>query len=107
MTTKTPTTRHRRAKLRPEFDFAPLVIQLVQAYLGPRTVAKLTTTQATQIQQLAGHLAGQLGLVLTEPDYTLSVGTTPLRDRQIKALDNDGFLTTTELASLAKQAGVG
>jgi len=72
-TTK-PTTRASRAKRRPELELPPLLVQAVLDYLGPRVVAKLTSTQATQVHQLAGHMAGQLGIMLTG-GYQLRVET--------------------------------
>lgn len=73
MTTK-KTARASRAKRRPELELPPLLVQAVLDYLGPRATAKLSSISATQVQQLAGHMAGQVGLLLAR-GYKLKVET--------------------------------
>ena len=60
-------------KRRPEFELGPLLIQVVQGYLGKRQVNQLTSLQASNIARLCNETSNAIGRVIEGGDQQVQL----------------------------------
>lgn len=58
--------KQRRARLMPELDLPPKLLDLVRAYLGPRRMNNLSPEQRSNIVRLCNDYAGAVGKTINE-----------------------------------------